>query len=416
MMFSGLLIAALLDLSAGAAAPAASPLQKLAKDVLARVETLRGQKLSKPLRSGVKARPEVTKFIQERLRDEYGPEKVAAEGELLRLMGLVPPGTDYGDLVTRLLTEQVAGFYDHTRQELHIADWIEPALQEPVMAHEIFHAIQDQEWGGGKLIDSKTYSQDQVLAHAALLEGDATYVMLAYTQAKMTGQATLEVDPFTLTFTAAALPVSMMSNEFPVMASAPDYLKQSLVFPYQFGLTFLASLRNQGWKSADFRKLYANPPASTEQILHPEKYTSQPDAPSVVTVQLPKGVRRTWEGCAGEFHYRLMLLQRLPPGVAEAAAAGWDGDYTALEVHTVAGKALSVVTAVTVWDSAEDATAFEDAVKRAHAARRSDPAVRVELATLRSGTTVSLTLSEDAAFGARILAGLPARTQVTPRL
>jgi len=55
-------------------------------------------------------------------------------------------------------------------------------------------------------------------------------------------------------------------------------------------------------------------------------------------------------------------------------------------------------------------------VKRAHAARRSDPAVRVELATLRSGTTVSLTLSEDAAFGARILAGLPARTQVTPRL
>ena len=69
MTFSGLLIAALLDLSAGAAAPAASPLQKLAKDVLARVETLRGQKLSKPLRSGVKARPEVTKFIQERLRD-----------------------------------------------------------------------------------------------------------------------------------------------------------------------------------------------------------------------------------------------------------------------------------------------------------------------------------------------------------
>jgi hypothetical protein len=110
-----------------------------------------------------------------------------------------------------------------------------------------------------------------------------------------------------------------------------------------------------------------------------------------------------------------MLLQRLPPGVAEAAAAGWDGDYTALEVHSVGGKALPVVTAVTVWDSAEDATAFEDAVKRAHAARRGDPAVRVELATLRSGTTVSLTLSEDAAFGAQILAGLPARTQITSR-
>ena len=101
----------------------------------------------------------------------------------MTLQGLLPSGTNYGQLISSLLTEQVAGFYDHTRKELHIADWLPSMIQGPVMAHEIFHAIQDQEWGGGQLIDSKKYTHDEVLAHAALLEGDATIVMFNYQQA-----------------------------------------------------------------------------------------------------------------------------------------------------------------------------------------------------------------------------------------
>jgi hypothetical protein len=292
--------------------PAAAPdLKAMARSILARVETMRGQKLSRPLVSGVKSRAEVTRFIQERLREEYGPAQVEAEGELLTLMGLLPAGTRYGELVTRLLTEQVAGFYDHTRKALHLADWIAPELQAPVMAHEIFHAIQDQEWGGGQLIDSKAHSHDAVLAHAAVMEGDATQVMIAYAQSANAAQPQVEVDAYVLTLTAASLPASMASAEFPVMGGAPDYLKQSLVFPYQSGLVFLAALRNLGWRSADFRKLYSDPPESTEQVLHPEKYATQRDRPVRVEVDVPTGVQRPWTNTAGELHYRLMLSQRL---------------------------------------------------------------------------------------------------------
>jgi hypothetical protein len=59
-----------------------------ARGIQTRVETLRGQKLAKPLRMGVKSKADVTRFIQERLKEEYGPDKVLAEGQMLKLLGL----------------------------------------------------------------------------------------------------------------------------------------------------------------------------------------------------------------------------------------------------------------------------------------------------------------------------------------
>jgi len=412
MLAASLLLAGLLQVAPPVSAPPSSAdLKAMAQSTLGRLETMRGQKLSRPLVMGVKSRAEVTRFIQERLREEYGPAQVEAEGELLTLMGLLPAGTRYGDLVTRLLTEQVAGFYDHTRQTLHLADWIAPELQAPVMAHEIFHAIQDQEWGGGKLLDSKAHSHDAVLAHAALLEGDATQVMIAYMQSAEAQQPQTEVDAYAMTLMAASLPASMASAEFPVMSSAPDALKQSLVFPYQSGLVFFAALRNLGWKSADFRKLYSDPPESTEQILHPEKYATQRDRPVRVEVDLPKGVQRPWTNTAGELHYRQVLSQRLTAATAERAAAGWGGDLTSLEHYRVGPKTVPVVTAVTVWDTEADAREFDEALRASHAARGPDaPALASQL----DGKQVRLTLSPDKALGAQALAQLPTRTRILP--
>ena len=395
-MFLPLLIALLELTPTPVGQPASAELEKMAREALAKVETLRGQKLSKPLKMGVKDKAQITGFIQERLKEEYGPDKVAAEGELLKLQGLLPNELDYGGFVTRLLAEQVAGFYDHTRQELHIAAWLPVFLQEPVMAHEIFHAIQDQEWGGGSLIDSKKYSHDAVMAHAALLEGDATIVMFNYQQ--MGTGVDLTDSSFGVNAIAASLPLQMASPQFPVMAVAPDYLKQSLIFPYQQGLLFVAGLRKLGMSWEDVRKVYADPPASTEQVLHPERYHPERDHPSVVT--LPAlgwtGYRRPWEGAAGEFHHRQVVMSKL--GLAESveAAAGWDGDYTAVEL----GPEGSVAYTLSTWDTAGDAQAFEAALKKAHEMR---PAPRPVLVTKLSGTELSYVFAQSEAVGKRAL-------------
>jgi hypothetical protein len=395
---------------APASAAAADPKAVLARarEIQKRVEALRSQKLSKPLRMGVKAKPAITRFIQERLAEEYGPAKVAAEGQMLKLVGLLPPTLDYGGFLTQLLTEQVAGFYDHTRQELHIADWIPSFMQDPVLAHEIFHAVQDQEWGGGKLIDSKKYSHDAVQAHAALLEGDATIVMLLYAMSDADGNAP-DLPNASLTMVAMTIPLQMSSPEYPVMASAPDYLKQSLIFPYQQGLMFLGSLRQAGWSFADFRKLYADPPSSTEQILHPERYAPTRDTPSEVTVSARPGFTRPWEGTAGELHLKQLLLTGLPADRATNAAAGWDGDFTALEV----GGGRAVVHATIAWDAAADAAEFATAARDNHAARKGGPPVTLEIATV--GAVTYAAWSEDAALARETVAGLPARSKVVTR-
>jgi hypothetical protein len=407
-----ILVAALTGLVGSACAqdaPSPNPkaLEEMARGALAKVERMRGQKLSKPLKMGVKNKAQITGFIQERLKEEYGPVKVKAEGELLKLQGLLPAELDYGGFVTKLLAEQVAGFYDHTRQELHIAAWLPVFMQEPVMAHEIFHAVQDQEWDGGKLIDSKKYSHDEVLAHAALLEGDATVVMFNYQQLG-TG-VDITDSSFAVNGIAASLPLQMASPQFPVMAVAPDYLKQSLIFPYQQGLLFVAAMRRAKLSWDDIRKIYADPPASTEQILHPERYHPQRDTPSEVSVPALKwpGYARHWTGTAGEFHHRQLLLERLPLGDAISAAAGWDGDFTAVEEG-----ATPVAYTYSTWDSAKDAEEFEAALKIMQSKRA---APKPELVTWREGTELVYVFCADKAKAQKALAQVRTTAKVTRR-
>lgn len=388
---------ALAQLAPAADAPKAdaAALEQLARDILRQIEEMRGQKLTRPMKMGVKAKPEVTAFIRQRLDDEYGPVKVEAEGKLLKLMGLVPEPLDYGKFIISLLTEQVAGFYDHTRQELHIASWLPTMMQAPVMAHEIFHAIQDQEWGGGKLIDSKTYSHDRVLAHAALLEGDATVVMFDWQQMQAGNAMDFATSSFMVNLIATSLPMQMASPEFPVMAVAPDYFKQSLIFPYQQGLLFIAALRQGGMDWPAVRQVYADPPESTEQILHPERYFRERDRPS--TVELPKpllpGFDRPWDGVAGEFHARQILLTALPLPEAIDGATGWDGDYTVLETQGEQAVAVSRST----WDTAADAEQWVAMLRRVDVKRAvPKPTLVIE----HAATEVSAAWSTDPALAA----------------
>ena len=381
-------------------------LRALAESALKRVEKMREQRLSKPLKMGVKSRDEILTFIQRRLAEEYGPDKVQAEGWLLEDQGLLPAQTDYVSLISKLLMEQVAGFYDHTRQELYIADWLDPFVQGPVMAHEIFHAIQDQEWGAGKLLDSKVYSHDQILAHAALLEGDATVVMLNYAQPEKGGIDTA-TSKLMLNMVAASLPLQMSSPQFPTMASAPDYVKYSLIFPYQKGLLFVGALRQNGYSKARLREVYRNPPESTEQILHPEKYYGQRDRPSPVKLPNPllKGFTQRWEGTTGEFHALQLLSTSVTEPKGETAAAGGDGDYTVVLTKNV----QRVVVTHSVWDSAQDAIEFEAALN----SRQATP--NIHLVVNRSDRSVSYGFSRDKALAVKAVQAASTQAEVTFR-
>ena len=161
---------------------------------------------------------------------------------------------------------------------------------------------------------------------------------------------------------AASLPLQMSSPQFPTMAKAPLYLKQSLIFPYQQGLLFIAALRQAGLSWDKIRAVYEDPPKSTEQILHPKKYYAVRDEPSSVALpeSLLPGFKTRWSGATGEFHARQLLLQSLPTADAIKGADGWDGDQTVV----LSNGAKHVSLTYSVWDSNDDADDFAIKLRR----------------------------------------------------
>jgi hypothetical protein len=160
---------------------------------------------------------------------------------------------------------------------------------------------------------------------------------------------------------------SLLGEQFQVYARAPLILRQQLLFPYVHGLTFIkAALAQGGWGGLE--RVYRRPPASTEHILHPEKYfAAAPDLPSEVTLQIAAdSLQGSWKklkrDVLGEFLLSVVLQQFLPEAEARQSAAGWRGDrYEVLE-HQDSGGLLLV--GVTAWDTPADATEFFQSYKK----------------------------------------------------
>jgi hypothetical protein len=144
----------------------------------------------------------------------------------------------------------------------------------------------------------------------------------------------------------------------------PAILRESLLFPYIQGLTFVQGIQAAGgWAAVD--DVFPKPPASTEQILHPDKYAAG-EAPLAVglpadlATRLGTGWKVALEDSFGEFQLGVWLRGNtaLGAGGANDAAAGWGGDRVA--VVNGPSDTWGVVLR-TRWDTEADAAAFEAA-------------------------------------------------------
>jgi hypothetical protein len=153
-----------------------------------------------------------------------------------------------------------------------------------------------------------------------------------------------------------------MDVDTSVLDSAPAVLRDGLYFPYMQGLAFVQALyADGGWAAVD--AAYADPPRSTEHILHPDRYLAG-DLPQLVSLPpltdtLGTGWRQADEDTLGEYFTRMYLAQQIPGEQAETAAEGWGGDWYAVH-HRQADDAL-VMALRSTWDSPADAEEFVDA-------------------------------------------------------
>jgi hypothetical protein len=303
---------------------------------------------------------ELLAMMPELIAEELTPEEAVAQSRSLAALGLIPAGTDLLDLTVRLMSEQVAGYYDPLSDEMLVLFDGNPGLTEYFYAHEVIHALQDAYLDSDDLMEDLTaLNSDQTLAAVALYEGDAVVGSTTY----------LERHPAL----AGAL-LREVGRDSPVMDAAPAAVVLTLLFPYISGAAFVDRLLAEGgWDAVD--AAYGDIPASTEQILHPLKYLER-DEPSLIALPDPaSALGARWrvvdEDTLGELQTAVLLADFDPgegfnditgdialPEAARNAAAGWDGDRFALWED---GQRQTLVWR-SVWDTPEDARAFSRAL------------------------------------------------------
>lgn len=295
-----------------------------------------------------------------------------ASEAVLKRLGLASPDFQYRALMVRVLTEQVAGYYEPKTRQFHLADWIDVDGQKPIMAHELTHALQDQHFNLQRFENWPKGDSDAELAAHALIEGDATLAMVFY----------LRNNPLRGLSFLKSMGAGVATEE---LDKAPRALRETLLFPYQEGLNWTTKLYRQGgWNQVS--QAFNSLPRSTEQIMHPDKYFANeapvnvtlPDLTGVLNTRAPTTKNSTLKGAAnqtgtswkriasdinGEWGFYLILDQFLKaPAESRAAAAGWGGDRFELYEGS---KGEELYVSLSSWDTENDAHEFFDAyVKR----------------------------------------------------
>jgi hypothetical protein len=320
------------------------------------VRAIRGLQAKKPVDPVVLDDAGIKRVTEEGFRKDNPQAQVDANERLLKGLGLLPADANLADLYVKLLGEQVAGLYSPDDKALYVVSRsgnLGPT-EKTTFAHEYTHALQDQNFDLSSLKLDELGEGDRGTARLALVEGDATLVM-TYWQIQHLSPAEL------LKLVGESLNPEVSGS----LTQMPAVLQESLLFPYTAGLTFVQMLQaTGGWDAVN--AAFTNPPASTEQVMHPEKYVSH-EAPVDVTLpaDLPAKMGSGWskglEDTLGEFQLKLWLNQVKAAGgapSADQAAAGWGGDRVMLLDGPSGARAIALKTA---WDTKTDAAEFAQA-------------------------------------------------------
>src|SRR5712691_6312374 len=102
-----------------------------------------GLPIKKEVKRKLTSRDEVVSYLTKHMKDE-DVKRLQRSELVLKKFGLLPRDFDLEKLLVLLLREQVAGYYDPKTKTVNLLDWVPIEQQEPVMAHELTHALQDQ--------------------------------------------------------------------------------------------------------------------------------------------------------------------------------------------------------------------------------------------------------------------------------
>ncbi|MGH9884372.1 MAG: hypothetical protein ACREBE_02515, partial [bacterium] len=301
-------------------------------------------------------------------------------------LGFLAKPLDIATVEEQAMTTQAGAYYDPAAKAFFLVMVPDNDLMlDTISAHELTHALQDQHFDLAKFLPSDgKLDEDAATARRFVAEGDATFVMLLYAVRSMLDNdipklamatlrkqiedfANLDVDALKAQVKAQSAAFGMMDGDIKKSIDAMDDIPPAVLIPlldsYMKGaMVALTAYEHGGWPAVD--KLYAAPPESTEQVLHPDtKLYPRREPPTRVVLAKPHGTE-LWGNVLGELQWKIYFdLWKVPD--AEQAAAGWGGDRASVtrDGERVVGRIA------TSWDSSDDAKQFATAYIASLAAR-----------------------------------------------
>jgi len=359
-----LLLLLLFLVSAGCAAqaPAKDPVDPaLVRQVKSRLAALRGLDFKADVPIEVRGQAAMLRYFEQDLEEDFGADGLALKSLAYGKLGLIPPKVDLKKALLEFYDAQVVAFYDPKKKKLVVPESLAEVIAarggesgEPVLilAHELTHALQDQHFSLAERT-ARGSDDDGDLALRAVIEGDAT----------LAGYAYMGLGPAALAQMGRAIQDNMKETRA-TLPNVPEAIIEEMLFQYYGGVAFvLRLLEERDWRAVD--ALYAAPPLSTEQVLHPEKYFTFPDPPTKIELNdlaalFPPGWRQIENNVMGELMVRVLFARFLGEADAKLVSEGWDGDRF---VAFRRGDEVAFVWA-SVWDSEEDAEEFSRGYRR----------------------------------------------------
>lgn len=367
--------------------------RKRAEAAIGRVTTvqpklaaLRGLPLDKPVVAELQSTDEFRKFVQREIEKELPKEKAEKLAAAQLHVGLFTKPIDLATVLEQTATSQAAAYYDPATKKFFVVMAPDNDMMlDTISAHELTHALQDAHFDLPKFM-APTLDDDASLSRRFIVEGDATFAMIAYLAAEasggkglqpammgalkmqITGMANMSIEDYGGMMKQQAGAMAGMDPDLKKsmesMGELPPVIIKPMIDSYMKGaVVSMVAYEKGGWKAVD--ALYKNPPTSTEQVLHPaEKLVGKRENPTQVTLPpLPKGdelTKNTW----GELQWSIYLDQW---GVEQPdAAVGWGGDkYSVIKRED--GNLIGFI--ATTWDTAKDAKEFHDAYVASLASR-----------------------------------------------
>ncbi|HEX7981467.1 MAG TPA: hypothetical protein VF461_22845 [Gemmatimonadaceae bacterium] len=346
----------------GSDAAGKGPYAREVAEAIPRIEKATGLKFKTPPKIEVRTKEQVRDYLLEKFNEETPASELAGEEKAYKQLGLIPDTMNLRAFLLRILQEQVVGYYDPATKTLYVVNGADEQIVGVTITHELVHALQDQ-YANLDSLQKASKDNDRLAAAQALIEGEAQFEQVAI---MLGGSENIETR-IPGSWERVREQIRNNMGDMPVFATAPMVIQESLLFPYLSGAEFVNRVKDKKGNV----NLFTDIPRSTEQVMHPAKFLSNPpDEPTTVNLPAPRGATKVYENDMGEFGTRLALYRFLKdPATAARAAEGWDGD----RFMVVDGKGGAGLVWALVWDSAIDAAEFSDALSRVVRLRTAAP-------------------------------------------